>query len=306
MQESIIRIENLFKKYGDKVALNNISLTIKKGSVYGLIGQNGAGKTTLIRILNQIINADRGTILFKEQPITLANIKDIGYLPEERGLYKNMTIEEQALYFGQLKSMTKLKAKEQLNYWLQRFDILDWKKKKIQDLSKGMAQKVQFIITVLHQPEFLILDEPFSGFDPINTQLISDEIKHLAKQGTTIIFSSHRMESIEEMCDALCFIHKGTILLEGSIKEIQQNYAKEIFEIQLKNFNKEKLDLFLSKKEYRISIIEKNEVNVLLEVSKTNLVSNLLDDVLTIGELSLYKQHIPSLQEVFVKTIENA
>ncbi|NIJ46444.1 ABC-2 type transport system ATP-binding protein [Wenyingzhuangia heitensis] len=306
MQEIILDIQNLHKSYGSKMALKGVSLQINKGTIYGLIGQNGAGKTTLIRILNQIIEADRGNVFFNGKPLTARDIKTLGYLPEERGLYKNMTIEEQALYFGQLKGMTKMEAKNQLNYWLDRFDITTWKNKKIQDLSKGMAQKVQFIITVLNQPNLLILDEPFSGFDPLNAQLIADEIKNLAQQGTTVIFSSHRMESVADMCDALSLIHNGEIILQGSISEIQKKYAKEIYEIHLVNTHKEQLATFLNNNAYSTLIVEDNKQELKLEVTKVTTERNLLQDILKLGELKLYKQYIPSLQEIFIKTIENA
>ncbi|MDO6737477.1 ABC transporter ATP-binding protein [Wenyingzhuangia sp. 2_MG-2023] len=307
MQENILSIDSLQKRYQKNVALNSISLQIPKGSVYGLIGQNGAGKTTLIRILNKIIDIDSGTIHFNGQPIRQEDVQKIGYLPEERGLYKNMTIEEQAMYFGQLKGMTKKESKLQLDYWLNRFDISDWKKKKIQDLSKGMAQKVQFIITVLHQPELLILDEPFSGFDPINANLIASEIKQLAKNGTTVIFSSHRMESVAEMCDHVCLIHQGTILLDGTITDIQKKHAQAVFEINLFEYNDAALELFLTNTEYTVAIKHQDDENVQLEVLPNQDVSdNLLTEVLKIGSLHLYKQYIPSLQEIFIKTIENA
>jgi len=306
MQERILKVENLCKTYSSKIALKNISIAINKGSIYGLIGQNGAGKTTLIRILNQIIEADMGSVFFNGLPMTSEDVKNIGYLPEERGLYKNMSIEEQALYFGQLKGMTKKEAKDQLNYWLKRFDILSWKKRKVQDLSKGMSQKVQFIITVLHQPSLLILDEPFSGFDPINAQLIADEVKYLAKQGTSIIFSSHRMESVTDMCDALSLIHKGEILLEGTISEIQKRYAKEVYEICITKLNESYVSSFLTSTRYSVNILEHTLENLRLEVTKKIATDNLLEDVLLLGDLTLYKQFVPSLQEIFIKTIENA
>ena len=307
MQEPIISIQKLYKTYGTKTALNHISIEINKGSVYGLIGQNGAGKTSLIRILNQIIDANSGNIIFKGIPMTPNAVRHIGYLPEERGLYKNMTIEEQALYFGQLKGMTKTKASEQLNYWLDRFDITDWRKKKIQGLSKGMAQKVQFIITVLHQPDLLILDEPFSGFDPINANLIAKEIKTLAKNGTTVIFSSHRMESVAEMCDALCLIHHGNILLEGSIQSIQKKYIQETFEVTLTNYQENELALFLNNAAYKTNVIQKEDDEIRFEVvNNQKETDHLLQDLLKVGKVISYKQHTPSLQDIFIKTIENA
>lgn len=307
MQEYILNIEDLHKTYQQKIALNSVSIKISKGSIYGLIGQNGAGKTTLIRVLNKIIDADSGNIYLNNQKITEKEVAKIGYLPEERGLYKNMSIEEQALYFGQLKGMSKKQAKESLDFWLHRFDILDWKKKKVEDLSKGMAQKVQFIITVLHHPELLILDEPFSGFDPINANLIANEIKELAQKGTTIIFSSHRMESVAEMCDSLSLIHQGEILLEGSIAEIQAQNAQEIFEVHLVDYNESELNTFLVNTDYKVEVVSKKDNSIELEI--INLADNketLQQDVFKIGTLKLYKQYVPSLEEIFIKTIENA
>lgn len=307
MQEYILNIKDLYKTYQKKIALNKISLKIPKGSIYGLIGQNGAGKTTLIRVLNKIIDADSGSVYFNNKIITDKEVSKIGYLPEERGLYKNMSIEEQALYFGQLKGMSKKEAKDSLNYWLQRFDILDWKKKKIEDLSKGMAQKVQFIITVIHHPELLILDEPFSGFDPINANLIANEIKELAKKGTTVIFSSHRMESVAEMCDALSLIHQGTILLEGSIEQIQEQNAQEIFEITFEDYNELELNNFIENECYNVDVIIKTTNQLKLEVINLKAGNKTLQqDVFKIGTLKLYKQHVPSLEEIFIKTIKNA
>jgi len=308
MQEPFLKIQGLNKSYADKKALNQINLSIKKGSIYGLIGQNGAGKTTLIRILNQIIEADNGEIYLEGKTIQPTDIRKIGYLPEERGLYKNMTIEEQALYFGQLKGMTKAAAKFQLDYWLQRFDILAWKNKKLENLSKGMAQKVQFIITVLHQPSFIILDEPFSGLDPVNANLIANEIKILSKEGKTIIFSSHRMESITDMCDRLCLIHKGDVLLEGTLAEIQQNQVKNIYNIGLLNIDLEALNVFKKNTDYNTIVLAKEEGVTRLEVSSNLTIDNnqLLSQLSNIGVVQLFEQHKPTLQDIFIKTISNA
>ncbi|MDX1328284.1 MAG: ATP-binding cassette domain-containing protein, partial [Arenibacter sp.] len=205
---NILIADKVTKRYGDHLALNNLSLEIPRNSIYGLLGPNGAGKTTLIRIINQITYPDQGTILFDGQPLEAKHIAMIGYLPEERGLYKSMKVGEQALYLAQLKGMSKTEAKAKLDYWFKRLDIGDWWNKKIQELSKGMAQKIQFIVTVLHQPKLLIFDEPFSGFDPINANLIKDEILRLKENGTSIIFSTHRMESVEELCEYIALIHK--------------------------------------------------------------------------------------------------
>lgn len=199
--DNLLEVNGVSKKFGSFTALNNVSITVPKGSIYGLLGPNGAGKTTLIRIINQITLPDSGAVILDGEPLNESHIKDIGYLPEERGLYKSMKVGEQALYLAQLKGLSKSVAKERLQYWFKRLDIEDWWNKKIQELSKGMAQKIQFVVTVLHEPKLLIFDEPFSGFDPINANLIKDEILRLRDNGATVIFSTHRMESVEELCD---------------------------------------------------------------------------------------------------------
>jgi len=221
------------KNFGNFTALNNVSITVPKGSIFGLLGPNGAGKTTLIRIINQITLPDTGKVLLDGEPLQQHHIKDIGYLPEERGLYKTMKVGEQALYLAQLKGMSKAEAKKRLNYWFEKFEIGDWWNKKIQELSKGMAQKIQFIVTVLHQPKLLIFDEPFSGFDPINANLIKDEILQLREEGATIIFATHRMESVEELCDDIALLHESNKVLEGKLIDIKRQYKTNTFEVGL-------------------------------------------------------------------------
>src|SRR5690606_31670353 len=206
---NILEVQNVVKQYGDYRALNDVSLQVPKGSIYGLLGPNGAGKTSLIRIINQITMPDSGRVLLDGELLNPNHVQFIGYLPEERGLYKTMKVGEQCLYLAQLKGMSKQEAQKQLKYWFEKFGIQDWWNKKIQELSKGMAQKVQFLVTILHEPKLLILDEPFSGFDPVNANLIKDEIIELNKKGTSVIFSTHRMESVEEMCDHIALIHKS-------------------------------------------------------------------------------------------------
>jgi ABC-2 type transport system ATP-binding protein len=236
---NLLEINNVVKKYQNHTALNNVSLKIPKGSVFGLLGPNGAGKTSLIRIINQITMPDAGSVFLDGEQLAPKHIEQIGYLPEERGLYKSMKVGEQALYLAQLKGLSKTEAKKRLKYWFEKFEISAWWNKKIAELSKGMAQKVQFIVTVLHQPKLLIFDEPFSGFDPINAQLIAKEILQLRDEGATIIFSTHRMESVEEMCDEIALINKSNKILDGKLTSkgsLKQIYFKLAYKqkIQMK------------------------------------------------------------------------
>ena len=236
--EKLLVAEHVSKSFGDYKALNNISIEVPRGSIFGLLGPNGAGKTTFIRIINQITMPDSGTILLDGKPLQPNDIQNIGYLPEERGLYKSMKVGEQVLYLAQLKGLSKQEARVRLKYWFDRLEIGDWWNKKIQELSKGMAQKIQFVVTVLHQPKLLIFDEPFSGFDPINATLIKDEILKLRDDGATVIFSTHRMESVEEMCDHIALIHKSNKVLDGRLIDIKRAYKSNTFEVGLLTENK--------------------------------------------------------------------
>ena len=235
------------KNFGNFRALNNVSITVPKGSIFGLLGPNGAGKTTLIRIINQITLPDTGSVLLDGDPLKAHHIKDIGYLPEERGLYKTMKVGEQVLYLAQLKGLSKTEAKKRLNHWFEKFEIGDWWNKKIQELSKGMAQKIQFIVTVLHQPKLLIFDEPFSGFDPINANLIKDEILLLREEGATVIFATHRMESVEELCDDIALLHESNKVLEGKLVDIKRQYKTNTFEVGLVTDNEAQLTTIMLK-----------------------------------------------------------
>ena len=226
---NILEVKKVVKQYGDYIALNEVSLSVPNGSICGLLGPNGAGKTSLIRIINQITMPDSGEIILDGEKLQPKHIQYIGYLPEERGLYKSMKVGEQALYLAQLKGLSKSEAKERLKYWFERLEIGDWWNKKIQELSKGMAQKVQFIVTVMHTPKLLIFDEPFSGFDPVNANLVKDEIIELNKKGTSIIFSTHRMETVEELCDEIALINHSRVVLVGEKEEVQNRYKQNIF-----------------------------------------------------------------------------
>ena len=228
---NLLEINEVSKFYQTHKALDHVSLSVPEGSIYGLLGPNGAGKTSLIRIINQITAPDTGSITFDNEPLNAEHIYKIGYLPEERGLYKKQKVWEQMIYFGQLKGLSLAEAKKRSEEWLVKFDLKEWKNKKVEELSKGMQQKVQFIITVLHKPKLLILDEPFTGFDPINAEIIMNEIKSLKAQGTTILYSTHRMESVEEICDHICLINKSKKILDGSVKDIKKQNSKNLFEL---------------------------------------------------------------------------
>ena len=228
---NIIECRNVSKNFGSKVALDNVSINIPEGGIYGLLGPNGAGKTTLIRIINRITIPNGGEVLFKGRPITQADVEKIGYLPEERGLYRKMEVGDQAMYLAQLKGMSANDARRELKQWFVRFGIQDWWKKKVEELSKGMAQKVQFITTVVHKPSLMILDEPFSGFDPVNAELIRKEILRLKDEGATVILSTHNMESVEELCDNIALINKSHLVIEGGVDEIRRKYGNNNIEL---------------------------------------------------------------------------
>jgi len=228
----IFSAKSVVKKYDKYTALDDVSITVKKNSIFGLLGPNGAGKTSLIRIINQITGPDSGELFFNGERLQQKHIERIGYLPEERGLYKKMEVGEQALYLARLKGLSRQEATKRLKYWFEKFEITTWWNKKIEELSKGMQQKVQFIVTVLHEPELLILDEPFSGFDPINANLIKNEILELKQKGTSIIFSTHNMASVEELCDDIALINRSKKILEGSVKEIRKEYRTNTYKVE--------------------------------------------------------------------------
>lgn len=231
MSENIIECRNVCKNFGEKVALDNVSVSVPKGGIFGLLGPNGAGKTTLIRIINRITIPNGGEVLFDGRPITQSDVEKIGYLPEERGLYRKMEVGDQAMYLAQLKGMSATEARKALKEWFVRFGIQDWWKKKVEELSKGMAQKVQFITTVVHKPSLMILDEPFSGFDPVNAELIRKEILRLKDEGATIILSTHNMESVEELCDNIALINKSHLVITGGVNEIRHKYGNNNIEL---------------------------------------------------------------------------
>jgi ABC-2 type transport system ATP-binding protein len=299
-------VNNVVKKYRDFTALNNVSLHIPKGSVFGLLGPNGAGKTSLIRIINQITMPDSGSILLDGEALAPKHIAHIGYLPEERGLYKSMKVGEQVLYLAQLKGLSKSEARKRLKYWFEKFDISEWWGKKIEELSKGMAQKVQFIVTVLHQPKLLIFDEPFSGFDPINAQLIAKEILQLRDEGATIIFSTHRMESVEEMCDEIALIDRSNKILDGKLDDIKRNFRTHTFQVGLDTANakevkqklKENFEVFPSNFKLLSDSLTLN-----VKLTEGNSANDLLSFLTSRGEVQHFVELIPSANEIFIQAV---
>ena len=304
---SILVTNEVTKQFGSYTALNRVSLEIPKNSIYGLLGPNGAGKTTLIRIINQITYPDSGTVFFDGQPLRPEHIASIGYLPEERGLYKSMKVGEQALYLARLKGMSKAEAKKRLKYWFERLEIGDWWNKKIQELSKGMAQKIQFIVTVLHEPKLLIFDEPFSGFDPINANLIKDEILRLKENGTSIIFSTHRMESVEELCEYIALIHESEKILDGKLTDIKKAYKNNRFDIGLHSDNGLQLqEQINSKFEVLAADYDRDEgqMNFTVQLPSDDS-KGLLTYLASIGNINHFKEKIPSANEIFIKTVQS-
>lgn len=302
---NILEVNKVVKQYGDFTALNEVSLTVPKGSIYGLLGPNGAGKTSLIRIINQITMPDSGEIILDGEKLKLEHVSYIGYMPEERGLYKSMKVGEQCLYLAQLKGLSKQDAKKQLNYWFERLEIQGWWDKKIQELSKGMAQKIQFVVTVLHKPKLLILDEPFSGFDPVNANLIKDEIIELNKQGTSVIFSTHRMESVEEMCDYIALIHKSNKLIEGKLTDVKKQHRTNSYDIGILTNNVEGLMYDLSQK-FTLSQTDFKSLNdeLKLEINLGNATPNeLLNTLVQRGQVTHFVEKIPSVNDIFIKTV---
>jgi len=302
---NILEVQNVVKQYGDYVALNKISLTVPKGSIYGLLGPNGAGKTSLIRIINQITMPDSGEVIFDGEKLQPHHVQYIGYLPEERGLYKSMKVGEQCLYLAQMKGLSKAEATKQLNYWFDRMGIQGWWNKKIQELSKGMAQKIQFIVCVMHKPKLLIFDEPFSGFDPVNANLIKDEILELQKQGSTIIFSTHRMESVEELCDHIALIHQSNKLIEGKLTDVKKEYRTNSFEVGILSDNVEGL-MYDIKQKFTVGQTNFKSLNdeLKLEIQLGNAAPNELLNILTQrGQVTHFVEKIPSVNDIFIKTV---
>lgn len=300
----LFEAHGIVKRYADHLALDKVTVTVPKASIFGLLGPNGAGKTSLIRIINQITAPDEGSLFFKGSSLHPDHIGLIGYLPEERGLYKKMKVGEQALYLAQLKGMSYQDAMTKLKYWFKRFEITTWWNKKVEELSKGMQQKVQFIITVIHNPELVIFDEPFSGFDPINVNLLKEEILEMRNRGTTIIFSTHNMSSVEELCDHIALIDKGRVILEGKVNEIKRKYHSHTYNINLKASHSGIISGLSP--HFVISNFEDHDglsqFNV--KISDTSSPNDLVLNLIRIGELVGFSELLPSMNDIFISTVQ--
>jgi len=294
MAENILELEGVLKTYGNYTAVNHVSFEVPKGSIFGLLGPNGAGKTSLIRIITTITRADAGIVRLDGAPLNNSHPDYIGYMPEERGLYKKMKVGEHLLYLGQLKGLSKAAAQKELDYWFDKFEIRDWWNKKVEELSKGMQQKIQFIATVLHRPKLLILDEPFSGLDPINTNLIKDEIEELRQKGVSILFSTHRMEQVEEICENIVLINKGSVILNGSVKDIKNQFKENLYRI---DFEGELPAHFSS----QATVTDRKPGYVTVQMAEGQSPNALLKFFLDKGiEIHAFNEILPSLNEIFI------
>lgn len=276
----ILEVRNIEKSFGNFKALEDVSFGVREGSVFGLLGPNGAGKTTMIRIINRIIRADRGELLLSGKPITDEMVRSIGYLPEERGLYKKMRVGEQAIYLAQLKGLSRYEATSRLRFWFDKFEITDWWNRPVEQLSKGMQQKVQFIVTVLHEPHLLIFDEPFSGFDPVNATLLKNEILELRRKGATIILSTHNMASVEELCDDIALINSSHVVLSGNVNEIRRSYSRNLFEV----------------------VVDNGEV-MQISPSRDEGANELLAELMKNHRIVSFREILPSMNDIFVEKV---
>jgi len=297
----LFEAKNITKTFGNFTALDNVSISVPEQSIYGLLGPNGAGKTTLIRIINQITGPDAGELFMNDRKLVPGDVQIIGYLPEERGLYKKMKVGEQAVYFAQLKGLTKAEAVKRLKYWFKKLDIVDWWGKKVEELSKGMQQKVQFITTVLHEPKLIIFDEPFTGFDPVNANIIKNEILFLRERGATIIFSTHNMGSVEELCDNITLINKAKTILEGSVDDIRRKWAANEYELVFEGeINLKENGLFT----IIDSRFEDERSTIRLKTERDMPANEILSTVLKSGKIISFNPALPSMNEIFIRVVE--
>jgi len=298
---ALFEAKNVTKQYGDQLALDNVGISVPEQCIYGLLGPNGAGKTTLIRIINQITGPDSGELFLNGKKLVPSDVQLIGYLPEERGLYKKMKVGEQALYFAQLKGLSKAEAMKRLKYWFKKLDIIDWWGKKVEELSKGMQQKVQFVTTVLHEPKLLIFDEPFTGFDPLNTKIIKNEILFLRERGATIIFSTHNMESVEELCDNITLIDKAKTILEGSVNEIRSKWAANEYDLVFDGDVKIEGNVH-----YSILKLQKDNNKSIFRLKTTSEINTneILQTAMKSGNIISFNPALPSMNEIFIRVVE--
>lgn len=296
--------QNIHKEFINHKALNDVSISVPEQSIFGLLGPNGAGKTTLIRIINQITAPDSGKVFLNGEPLNPNHISQIGYLPEERGLYRKMKVGEQALYLAQLKNVPKREAQDRLKKWFKKFDIDAWWDKKVEELSKGMQQKIQFITTILHRPKLLIFDEPFSGFDPINANILKEEILNLREEGATVIFSTHNMESVEVLCDHIALINRSNKILDGKVKQIKQEYSTNTFTTRLTNL-KGSLRVELHS-DFKVEQVEEKDNFLTAKITITNNASpnDLVKNLMQIGEVHAFNEVIPSMNEIFIRKVQ--
>ncbi|MCB0629451.1 MAG: ATP-binding cassette domain-containing protein [Saprospiraceae bacterium] len=295
---NVLELQDVVKQYRQHTAVDKVSFEVPKGAIFGLLGPNGAGKTSLIRIITTITRADEGQVFFEGEPLNVAHPMKIGYMPEERGLYKKMKVGEHLLYLARLKGLSKLMAREKIGMWLEKFEITDWWNKKVEELSKGMQQKIQFISTVVHEPSLLILDEPFSGLDPLNTNLIKDEIHRLKQLGTTILFSTHRMEQVEEICENIVLINKGKNVLQGKVNEIKESFKQNLYEVQLLDPPPANLGEYAN-------IVLAREGLLRLKLSNGSDSNDLLRFLINKGvRIRAFREVLPSLNEIFIRQVE--
>ena len=296
--ESILSLSKIVKTYEKTVAVDDVSFEVPKGSIFGLLGPNGAGKTSLIRIITTITRADSGLVLLDGEPLNNRHPEQIGYMPEERGLYRKMKVGEHLTYLARLKGLSATEASRQIKHWLEKFEIAGWWNKKVEELSKGMQQKIQFIATVVHQPKLLILDEPFSGLDPVNTNLLKDEIRLLSEQGVSIIFSTHRMEQVEEVCEHIVLIDKGKNVLEGKVKDIKNRFKNNLFRINYEGELPSDLD-------QRANILEQTPSSITLQVEEERQSNELLQYLLQKGVfIHAFNEILPTLNEIFIRQVQ--
>lgn len=301
--QAILSVQHIEKKYANHTALNDVSLEVPRQSVFGLLGPNGAGKTSLIRIINQITGPDKGTVFFEGERLSQKHVEQIGYLPEERGLYRKMKVGEQALYLAQLKGLSASDAKKKLKMWFEKFEMEGWWNKKVEELSKGMQQKIQFVVTVLHEPKLLILDEPFSGFDPINANLIKNEILHLREQGATVLFSTHNMGSVEELCDNIALINKSRKILDGSVKDIRKQHKSNTYELSFKGNMMGFTNAMWAGAELIEHTTEDDINTVRVKLIGRTSSNELLQAIIPAVEIQSFREIVPNMNDIFIAKV---